>query len=108
MYVYFSFTSEFIGRYPTPYHGFYNLSFFRICLFSLGFYFDSALILWAMAIKLCMAVGARPRARSLIVCLNYRRCFMLCLMSCVGSGDMQNVNIMYIVHCKRQTRPLVG
>jgi hypothetical protein len=32
----------------------------RICLFSVGFYFDSPLILWTLAIKLCMAIGARP------------------------------------------------
>jgi uncharacterized membrane protein len=33
---------------------------FRICIFSVGFYFDSTLILWTLAFQLCMAIGARP------------------------------------------------
>jgi hypothetical protein len=48
-------------------------SSFRIPLFSVGFYFDSTLIVWALTVKLCMAVGARHVV------------FGLYILSCAGS-----------------------
>jgi hypothetical protein len=32
----------------------------RICLFSVGLYYNSTLILWILHGKLCMTIGARP------------------------------------------------
>jgi hypothetical protein len=51
----------FYSSIDLPYHWFHNnfLSL-KFCLFSIDFCFDNDLILWTLAVKWCMAIGARP------------------------------------------------
>jgi hypothetical protein len=66
-------------------------SFIKICLFSVCFHFDSILILWTLAVKLCMAIGARPHMCEVFLMFVLTPadglcCVWLIILSCVGSG----------------------
>jgi hypothetical protein len=65
-----------------PYHWFYNNFLpLKMCLFSIDFYFVNILILWTLAVKWCMATGAKPHICGVInVCLNSCWWFMLCMV----------------------------
>jgi hypothetical protein len=55
------------------------------------FHFDSTLILWTLAVKICMAIGGRPHACEaflmfVLIPADGLCCVWFIILVCVGSG----------------------